>query len=153
MDEQGVTTMEIPETLLTMFSAEIEMRAGTPVITLPEQELQLGELEADETYRIAVLTQAGGADDTAPTSQKSGHADRDRQRPHDASEPPVEEGDLCEIEIEDIGEQGDGIARVGPGYIVFVPDTDIGDRVTAEITNTQENFAFAEVVEEEPLSG
>lgn len=75
----------------------------------------------------------------------------DRQAP-DSSEPPVEEGELREVEIEDTGEKGDGIARVGPGYVVFVSDTKVGDRVTVRITQARDNFAFAEVVEAEPVS-
>ena len=60
---------------------------------------------------------------------------------------PVSEGEHVVVDIEDIGTQGDGIARIGPGYIVFVPDTEIGDRVTVQIGEVKSNFAFAEVVD------
>lgn len=133
--------------LLTVFSAEIEERDGEAVVVLPEREFELGDLEVGETYRVAVVARDG---------QSSSGTSRSRQRsrrPQQGSEPPVEEGEQVEVEIEDIGDQGDGIARVGPGYIVFVPDTKVGDRVTVEITQAQENFAFAEVVEPEPVSG
>ncbi|MFB6228823.1 MAG: TRAM domain-containing protein, partial [Halobacteriales archaeon] len=46
------------------------------------------------------------------------------------------------------GDQGDGLARVGPGYVVFVPDTEIGQQPLVRIETVRENFAFAEVVEE-----
>lgn len=59
----------------------------------------------------------------------------------------VEEGNVLDVEIEDIGDQGDGLARVGPGYVVIVPDTQVGDRVTVEITEARENVAFADMVE------
>jgi predicted RNA-binding protein with TRAM domain len=49
--------------------------------------------------------------------------------------------------IEDIGEQGDGITRVERGFVVIVPDTKASERVTVEITNVQQNVAFAEVVD------
>jgi predicted RNA-binding protein with TRAM domain len=65
----------------------------------------------------------------------------------------VSVGDRLDVEIEDVGEQGDGIARVERGYVVFVPDASLGDRVTIEITRTQENFGFAEVVNPEPVTG
>ena len=48
-----------------------------------------------------------------------------------------------------MGDQGDGIARVDRGYVVFVPDTELGDRVTVRITETRENVAFSEVVKRE----
>jgi len=134
------------DNLLTVFSAEIEERDGTPVISLPEREIELGDLEVGETYRIAILPRDGGGSTGTARSGRPSRAPK-------GAEPPVEEGELCEVEIEDIGDQGDGIARVGPGYIVFVPDTKVGDRVTVEITQAQENFAFAEVVEPEPVSG
>ena len=149
--------MELPESLLTVFSAEIERRNGRPIVELPERELRVGELEVGESYRIAVLPQPETkTNSTRPPSSSRPPAERShrsRGRRQEATEPPVEEGERCEVEIEDVGEQGDGIARVGPGYVVFVPDTAIGDRVTVEITQAQDNFAFAEVVEGEPLSG
>lgn len=140
-------SMELPDSLLTVFSAEIERRNGRPIVELPERELQVGELEAGEAYRIAILPQPG-----AGTTRSSGSDSRGGSRPRQQTgEPPVEEGERCEVEIEDVGEQGDGIARVGPGYVVFVPNTTVGDRVTVEITEAQDNFAFAEVVQGEPL--
>jgi predicted RNA-binding protein with TRAM domain len=61
--------------------------------------------------------------------------------------PPVEEGDQRTVEIEDIGDQGDGITRVERGFVVIVPDTKQSERVTIEITDVRENVAFADVVE------
>ena len=139
--------MEPPEKLLTLFSAEIEERGGQPFVALPERELDLGDLTVGDTYRIAILPRSGGKSSPTERAPTPG-----RQRTQGSSEPPVEEGELREFEIEDTGEQGDGIARVGPGYIVFVPETKVGDRVTVEITQVRENFAFAEVVEPEPVS-
>ena len=138
--------MEHSEALLTLFSAEIEERGGGPVVEIPEREVDLGDLAVGETYRIAILSRSG-------TGSTDGAGSRERGRTEEASEPPVAEGELREFEIEGIGDKGDGIARVGPGYIVFVPDTDVGDRVTVEITQVRENFAFAEVVEGEPVTG
>lgn len=131
-----------------MFSAEIEERSGEAVVALAERELELGDLTVGETYRIAVLSRSetkSGTTESAPTHE--------RRRTQETSEPPVERGEHREFEIEDTGDKGDGIARVGPGYVVFVPDTEVGDRVTVEITQVRENFAFAEVVEAEPVSG
>ena len=140
--------MEIPETLLTMYSGEIEERNGSPIVSLPDRELETGNLEVGETYRIAVFARTDTTGDATSEQPR-----RQPDRRGDTDEPPVEEGELCEVEIEDTGEQGDGIARVGPGYVVFVSDTQVGDRVTVRITQARDNFAFAEVVEAEPVSG
>jgi len=33
------------------------------------------------------------------------------------------------------------------GYVVIVPDTEVGDRATVRIENAKENVAFAEIVD------
>lgn len=140
--------MNESERLLTLFSGAVELRDGKPVVEIPGQELELGALSIGETYRIAILRQ-----EAASTGSSGDRRKNDGRRSSESSRPPVEEGERYEIEIEDLGEQGDGIARVGPGYIVFVPGTGIGDRVTVEIVEARANFAFADVVEDEPISG
>lgn len=47
--------------------------------------------------------------------------------------PPVEDDECRVVEIEDVGEQGDGIARAERGYVIIVPDTEPGERVVIEI--------------------
>lgn len=133
--------MEISDDLKCLFSAKIESNNGSTVISVPERELEIGDLEEGDYYRVAIFSSA------AQSASNGTASSEDRERGA-----PVEEGEQYEVEIEDIGEQGDGIARIGPGYIVFVPSTNIGDRVTVEITDARENFAFAEVVEEDPIS-
>lgn len=128
--------MQLPDSLLTVFSAKIEDRDGDFVVELPEREVSLGDLREGDTYRIAILPPAADGD-----------GQRIERTP--ASEPPVEEDETLLVEIEDVGEQGDGIARVGPGYIVFVPGTAIGEEVRIEITDVRENFAFGEVVDDD----
>jgi len=140
--------MDESEDLLTMFSAAVEIRDGTPVVDVPARELELGGVDVGENYRVAVIRQPHVETD----SEGRERTHRDQQKPPSTG-PPVEEGERREVEVEDLGEQGDGIARVGPGYIVFVPGTAIGDRVTVEISEARENFAFAEVVDEEPFAG
>ncbi|MXR40667.1 TRAM domain-containing protein [Halobaculum sp. WSA2] len=62
-------------------------------------------------------------------------------------EPPVDRGDEVTVDIEGIGDQGDGIARVDRGYVIIVPDTEKGERVQIRVTSVKQNVAFAEVVE------
>ncbi len=56
---------------------------------------------------------------------------------------PVAEGDELEVEIEDIGSQGDGIAKV-EGYTLFVPNTEQGQTVPIRVTDVKVRFGFAE---------
>ncbi len=58
---------------------------------------------------------------------------------------PIEEGEEYEVKIEDVGKEGDGITRV-EGFVVFVPDTKVGDEVKVKITSVRRRFAFAEKV-------
>lgn len=157
--------MHLPENLSALFSAEIEERDGTPVVVLPEREVEAGTLAVGDTYRVAIVSDArtGEATTREQRSQVNIREQASEASPReDASEgwrtpgptaPPVAEGDRREVEIEDVGDQGDGIARVGPGYIVFVPGSGVGDRLTVEITRAEENFAFGAVVEDEPVGG
>lgn len=124
--------------MLCLFHAQIDERDDTINIDVPEHEVRFGELEVGEYYRIAVYHKE------APRPSQNRSPDRS---PRDGQSPPVEVGETVEVEIEDVGEQGDGIARIGPGYIVFVPETEIADRVTVEITEVKQNFAFASVIE------
>ncbi len=64
----------------------------------------------------------------------------------DANKPPVSEGEICTLTIEQRGNKGDkGVAKV-EGYIIFVPDTKVGDKVKVKITSALPRFAFSEKV-------
>lgn len=62
------------------------------------------------------------------------------------SNAPVNEGEEYDVKIEDLGRDGDGIARI-EGFVVFVSGAKVGDEVKIRITSSRRNFAFAEVVE------
>lgn len=130
--------MELSEKLLCLFSGQVERRDGTYVVEIPERELELGALDTETTYRFAVLAGSSGSN---PTS--TGTGTRARRVPPG---PPVAEGDTRDVEIEDVGDQGDGITRVERGFVVIVPDAEPGERVRIEITDVRENVAFGEVV-------
>lgn len=59
---------------------------------------------------------------------------------------PLNEGEEHDVKIEDMGKDGDGIARI-EGFVVFVTGAKVGDEVKIKITSTRRNFAFAEIVE------
>jgi len=126
--------MEISEDLLCVYSAEVTERNGSYAVEVPEQEVTLGPVQTDTPYRVALVS--------SPETEEAEQPEQSKP----PNQPPVDEGEIREVEIEDMGDQGDGIARVDRGYVVFVPDTELGDRVTVRITETRENVAFAEVV-------
>ena len=64
---------------------------------------------------------------------------------------PVSEGETYDVKIEDIAREGDGIARI-EGFVVFVPDTKLGDEVKIKINKVMHRFAIAELVSEEAES-
>jgi predicted RNA-binding protein with TRAM domain len=141
--------MDISETLQTLYTATVEQDDGTYQITVPEREIATGTLAKDETYRVAFIsTAASDVDDTETTDsiQPTDHEDQQQ----DFEGPPVAGGDQREVEIENLGDQGDGIAKVERGYVVIVPETNIGDRVTVEMRQVRENVAFADVVDHTP---
>ncbi len=57
---------------------------------------------------------------------------------------PVQSGEMYDVKIENIASKGDGIARVN-GFVIFVPDTSVGDEVTIKVTKVMQKFAFAEL--------
>ncbi|MCU4801845.1 23S rRNA (uridine(2552)-2'-O)-methyltransferase [Halobacteria archaeon HArc-gm2] len=60
---------------------------------------------------------------------------------------PVREGDELEVTIEDVGSEGDGIAKV-EGYTLFVGGTEAGETLTVRVDDVKPNFGFAQ-----PLDG
>lgn len=59
---------------------------------------------------------------------------------------PVEEGETRHVEIEELGDEGDGIAYV-EGFVLVVPDTEITEAVDVEIRDVRDSYAIGEVVE------
>lgn len=59
--------------------------------------------------------------------------------------PPVSAGETHEVEIQSVGEKGDGIARVR-GFVLFVPGVKKGDYVKIKITKVLQKVGFADVV-------
>jgi predicted RNA-binding protein with TRAM domain len=131
--------MDIPDQLRCLFSATLEERDGSYVVEVPKQEIRRGDIQQNETYRVAVLP--------SPSTTEAVDTDTTSQFEPEPQEPPVTKGEQRTVEIEDIGDQGDGITRVERGFVVIVSDTEQGERVTIEITDVRENVAFADVVE------
>ncbi|THE62722.1 TRAM domain-containing protein [Salinadaptatus halalkaliphilus] len=61
---------------------------------------------------------------------------------------PIRAGDELEVEIVDVGGEGDGIASVD-GYRLFVPGTETGETVTVRVEDVKPNFGFAQRLDQE----
>lgn len=133
--------MEISDDVQCLFTAEIDEQNGSYVIEIPQQEVKLGTIDPTVSYGVAVVSRS-----TRRSSLCSEEGSVEAQR---EPEPPVSEGDHRVVDIEDIGEQGDGVARVERGYVVIVPDTRMNERVKIEITDVKPTVAFGEVLERE----
>ena len=138
--------MELSTDLHCLYTAEVSEndRNGAYTLTVPEAEVQQGSVTSGDAYRIAILSLESGVtdnpDETDGASESTGATTQSQT-------PPVSEGEKRDVEIESLGDQGDGIAKVERGFVVIVPDTDVGERVTVEIADVGSNVAFAEVVD------
>ncbi|USZ73124.1 TRAM domain-containing protein [Natronosalvus halobius] len=152
--------MEISEKLLCLFSTEVSEEDDRYVIEIPRQEIETGDVEPGEVFRVALISReraassvdtdagtASGASGTGTEATGSGTASSRTTSPSEP-QPPVDVGETRYVEIEDIGKQGDGIARVERGYVIIVPGADVGDRVKIEVSEVKSNFAVGEIIEE-----
>ena len=134
--------MEISDQLLCLFSTEVSAEEDRYVIEVPRQEIDTGDVEPGEVYRVAVIGRE------ADSSESASRESRSRSSPPSEPQPPVDVGETRYVEIEDIGKQGDGIARVERGYVIIVPGADVGERVKVEVAEVKSNFAVGEIIEE-----
>jgi predicted RNA-binding protein with TRAM domain len=109
------------------------------VIEVPRREIETGSVDPGEIYRVALISREA-AEESEPEPKQSHTSE---------PQPPVEIGELRYVEIEDIGKQGDGIARVERGYVIIVPGAEVGERVKVEISEVKSNFAVGEIIEED----
>ncbi|UOY09497.1 TRAM domain-containing protein [Methanonatronarchaeum sp. AMET6-2] len=59
---------------------------------------------------------------------------------------PIEEGEVYDVEIEDEGKEGDGIAKI-ENFVIFVPGGEVGDKVKIEIETVKSTFGIGKIVE------
>ncbi|QLH77409.1 TRAM domain-containing protein [Halosimplex rubrum] len=130
--------MEISDKLLCLFSADVSDDGDRYVVEVPKREIETGAVDPGETYRVALIS-----------SEVERAEDTDEDNVPSEPQPPVEAGEIRYVEIEDIGKQGDGIARVERGYVIIVPGADVGERVKVEVTEVKSNFAVGEIIDED----
>jgi predicted RNA-binding protein with TRAM domain len=133
----GQQLLDSSDELLCLFSAAVSESQDSHVVELPRREVETGLVDPGEEYRVALIR---GETPERPATAGGEH-------PPDRPQPPVEPGEMRYVEIEDLGKQGDGIARVERGYVIIVPGAEVGDRVKIEITDVEPNFAVGDVIE------
>jgi len=135
--------VEIPDSLRSLFTATIDERDGRYVIEVPDSEIEHDAARPGGTYRVAILphheTDGSDEEEADPSGEAEGGPPA----------PPVDEGEVREVTIESVGDQGDGIAKVERGYVVIVPDAQPGDEPTVEIEQVKQNVAFARILDED----
>ncbi|TKX68639.1 TRAM domain-containing protein [Halorubrum sp. SP9] len=137
--------VEFPDSLQLLYTGQLEEQNGSYLIEVPASAVDQGTLDVGDPYRIAVL-RSNTAVEPNPHEEPSQSQDAPTAAP---SAPPVDEGEIREVTVESVGDQGDGIAKVERGYVVIVPDALPGDEPTVQIDQVQENVAFASIVEDD----
>ncbi len=120
--------------VVSKFTTRVERIDDRNIIEVPEQEFKYGTLADGDVCRVAIEV------------VDSEHEPNDAQSNGDRPQAPVSVGDQRTVEIESIGDEGDGIARVDRGYVVIVPGTEPGDEVHIELMEVTPNVGFAEVI-------
>jgi len=139
--------VEVPDALSTLFSARVETDGDRYIVEIPKSEVSHGAIAPGETYRVGLLSQVGTGPSATAQSQTPTQDTNPERADTGVPQPPVDEGEIRNVTIESLGDQGDGIAKVERGYVVIVPDGEPGDSPTVEIETVQENVAFASVVD------
>ena len=57
------------------------------------------------------------------------------------NDPPVNEGDVLDLEIESLGDKGDGVGKIDK-FVIMVPNTKTGEKVKVKISRVLRNMAF-----------
>ncbi|RJX51886.1 TRAM domain-containing protein [Halonotius pteroides] len=142
--------MEIPEQLACLYTAELTETEDSYTFTVPATEVEEGSVTPGETLRVAVLTDndvGDGSDSPDDTAEETASTARSETSTASQPKPPVSEGETRVVEIQDVGDQGDGITRVERGFVVIIPETDEGETVEIRIETVRPNVAFGTVID------
>lgn len=133
--------VEQPGELHLLFSGSIEQRHGEYIVSIPQEEVERGVLDAGSGYKFGVFDgetetpepadaapdERPEPEDTALTTAQAGEKESSQTAQRDSwtqkspssrngNETPVSKGEMLDVKIEALGEKGDGIAKVGEGF-------------------------------------
>jgi len=134
--------MEISEDLTCLYSATVDEDRDSYMIEVPKAEVEEGFVDSSQVYKIALMSTR-----SRPSPDEVDSTATDTDQDVDQQGPPVSVGEHRIVEIDEMGEQDDGLTRVERGYVVIVPETEVGERVRIQIPHVRETVAFADVVE------
>ena len=134
--------VDLPRSLRVVYTATLCERDGSYIVEVPKREVEHDAVSAGEVCRVALIDRVSKASHDADS--RSGASSEPMNS--NSSRPPVTEGEVCEVTVESLGDQGDGIAKVERGYVVIVPDGEPGDEPTVKIDRTKDNVAFATIL-------
>lgn len=141
--------LEVPGKVQSIYTAEVVKRDDEFVVEVPSRELELGDVDPGEIVQVALVT-SPNTNSEAARNISSGQV-RKRQESSDqeqeVDDPPVSEGEMLEVTIESVGDQGDGVAKVDRGYVLIVPGASPGEQPVVRVETVKENVGFAEVVQ------
>lgn len=130
----------IADRLKTVFGGDFFEPSGDDEPPVPETDRTAGDDgDAASPVQTSATSQRQEQRKVGPDSSTSEGSNGSRV-------PPVDEGDVTELRVVEIGDEGDGLAFID-GFSIFVPGTQIGDHVRARITSVGSRFGFAEVEE------
>jgi predicted RNA-binding protein with TRAM domain len=137
----------VPDNLKAVFTTSVS-RDGGFYIGIPLGFVESGTVELGQQYKVALIetpeTEGEPVQDSGP--DRSTHTERQPQQQPSRSGPPVEEGEEIKVQIESLGDGGDGVAKVNGGYVVIVPGTEPGQQPMVRVNKVKSNVAFATVV-------
>ena len=126
------------------YTARLERDGDRYVVEIPSREIELGSLSPGDVCQVTVDLLEEGAPEASTTGSATDQTDGS-----DGPDQPVTVGERLTVQIDDMGQQGDGIARVGEGYVLIVPGSDVDDEVEVEVQHTNPTYGFAEILDDQ----
>jgi 23S rRNA (uridine2552-2'-O)-methyltransferase len=111
-----------------------------------EREEQVEEVENQEENTEEQVEEPVEEEQVEEPEEVEETEDQEEGEEEEDFDKPVSEGEIVEVDIEDLGSKGDGIARK-EGFVIFVPGGEVGETYDVEVTSVGRKFAFAEIDE------
>lgn len=129
----------------TVFSGEVVEADDRYVVELP-REIERSPGIREGPYRVAIVARDEEPIRVSPRGQSERTTGTDRRQPTADRTAPVEVDETLTVTIQSDGDRGDGVAKVNGGFVLFVPDTSVGDEVLVRVTEVHGTYARAESI-------
>lgn len=131
-----------------VFSEEVVAEEeGRYIVEIPSTVQEADVVDAGATFRVALISNEPGAIQNSNTDGDHGNAAGSSGSGSAATRTaPVSVDETLSVTITADGARGDGVAKVNGGFVVFVPETSVGDEVLIRVTEVKGTYAQAEVI-------